>query len=224
VGRLGLADDPSSFLCSSFLAAPRIAVCPVHFALKFGSERPDGTWQLDRPMQIRFDLADSSKDRLVGRIVRTLRPPNSSTVDGGFLPAAVLAQCWPVLLELTEPAATPSLPLGNTVPAPGAPVVVIGFPRNDARIPSALFAQHFAGAAGEKHYMTGVILRSAGETWTLDYDCFTADGVSGGPVIDPNGGAVIGMHVASQPPRDPRARKRGVALVMTRFALQGSGT
>ena len=98
----------------------------------------------------------------------------------------------------------------------GQRVAVIGFPRADARIPRAEFAQHFAGSDGEKHFMPGTVLRSPVDSWTFDYDCFTADGTSGGPVVDLETNTIIGMHVAGYTPTE--GRKRGVAVALTSFA------
>jgi endonuclease G len=122
---------------------------------------------------------------------------------------------WPVLLELSEPVATSPVVLADKSPEVGQRVCVIGFPYFDARIRSETFAQHFTGSAGEKHVMPGSILRSPDNSWTLDYDCFTAAGTSGGPVVDLETGNVVGMHVAAL--QVSENRKRGIAIAMTRF-------
>ncbi|HUC20738.1 MAG TPA: hypothetical protein VMR98_04555, partial [Candidatus Polarisedimenticolaceae bacterium] len=61
----------------------------------------------------------------------------------------------------------------------------------------------------------GSILQSSPQSWTLDYDCFTAAGTSGGPVVDLETGTVVGMHVAALPVSE--TRKRGTAIDLTRF-------
>jgi hypothetical protein len=216
VGRLDPKEKTGDFLCSAFLVAPQLVVCPIHFALKFAQEHADGSWTLQHAIRVRFDLTDPAGDRFVARAVRTLRPPRGTPIDKGTLAPSLLDQCWPVLLELSEPAAAPVLTLGKRAPALAQRVAVVGFPRDDARISSAEFAQYFLGSAGEKHFMPGTILRSAGDTWTFDYDCFTADGTSGGPVVDLETGAVVGMHVAGY--RQPDGRKRAVAVALAPFA------
>ena len=217
VGRLELSGGPAGeFLCSAFLVAPRLLLCPFHFAEKLANQQPDGSWTMLHEARVRFDLADPASDRVVVSALRTLRPQELPGIDGGALPFPTLQQCWPVLLALSEPAAASPLVVSREAPEAGHRVAVMGFPRSDARIPNDVFAAHFAGSAGEKHVMPGAVLRSPGHTWTLDYDCFTADGTSGGPVVDLQTGAVVGMHVAASAVRD--GRKRGIALAMTQFS------
>ncbi len=217
VGRLEASGGPAGqFLCSAFLVAPQLLLCPVHFAVKFAYRLADGSWLMRHEARVRFDLADAASERVVVRALRTLRPPDHLTADSGTLPREALPECWPVLLELSEPAAAPPLVVAREAPETGQRVTVIGFPRSDARIPSQMFAEHFTGSAGEKHVMPGAVLRSPGETWTLDYDSFTADGTSGGPVVDLQTGLVVGMHVAASLVKD--GRKRCIAIAMTRFS------
>lgn len=218
VGRLETSGEMSGgFLCTGFLVAPQLLLCPIHFAISFAQEQPDGRWAMQREARVRFELGDTTTERTVIQVVRTLRPPRQFThVDGGMLDRAMLDKCWPVLLLLSEPAAASPLVVASEAPEIGQRVAVIGFPRSDARLPSSVFAHHFAGSAGEKHVMSGSVLRSPGTSWTLDYDCFTADGTSGGPVVDMATGTVVGMHVAASRMAD--GRKRGVALAMTRFS------
>ena len=78
------------------------------------------------------------------------------------------------------------------------------------------FAEQFAGASGEKHAMPGSVVRAPGVTWTLDYDCFTAQGTSGAPVVDLQGGTVVGMHVAGT--KAGQKFKLGIAIDLSRFA------
>jgi hypothetical protein len=191
-------------------------LCPVHFATTFAEQHTDGSWTMRNEALLRFDLTDAASEHVVVRAIRTLRPLDHLTADSGTLPRSSLPQCWPVLLLLAEPAAATPLVVAREAPEAGQRVAVIGFPRSDARIPSDMFAKNFMGSAGEKHVMSGAILRSPGNTWTLDYDCFTADGTSGGPVVDLQTGAVVGMHVAASHVQD--GRKRGVAIAMTRFS------
>lgn len=216
VCRLEAGAPGSGFLCSAFLVAPRVLLCPFHFAVQFAEPQADGSWEMRSEARVRFELTDSASEHVVERVLRTLRPPEYLEVDGGALSSETLEQCWPVLLMLSEPAAGQPLVVTRDAPDVGQRVCVIGFPRSDAHIPNDVFAEHFAGAAGEKHVMPGAVLRSPGDTWTLDYDCFTADGTSGGPVVDLQTGAVIGMHVGASKVKD--GRKRGIALAMTRFS------
>ncbi len=214
VGRLEILGEPANeFLCSAFLVAPRLLLCPFHFAEFFADQDDDGNWTMLDEVRVRFDLADPESDRVVVRALRTMRPPDYATAA---LRLPALQQCWPVLLVLSEPAAAAPLVVAQKEPEVGQRVAVMGFPRTDARIPSDIFAAHFTGSAGEKHVMPGAVLRSPGDTWTLDYDCFTADGTSGGPVVDLQTGAVFGIHVAASEVRD--GRKRGIAIAMTQFS------
>jgi V8-like Glu-specific endopeptidase len=216
VGRLEAGIPGSQFLCTAFLVSPRLLLCPVHFAVQFAEPQADGSWIMRSEARVRFDLTDGASEHVVQGVVRTLRPPEYLDVDGGALPREALEQCWPVLLLLSEAAAAQPLVVSRDAPEAGQRVCVIGFPRSDARISNDMFAAHFAGSAGEKHVMPGAVLRSPGNTWTLEYDCFTADGTSGGPVVDLQTGAVIGIHVAASQVKD--GRKRGIALAMTHFS------
>jgi hypothetical protein len=217
VGRLEASGGTAGeFWCTAFLVTPQLLLCPFHFAVKFANEEADGSWTIQKEARVRFDLADAAGDRVVERVLGILRPPEHLDADGGTLSRAGLQQCWPVLLRLSEPAAASPLVIAREAPEAGQRVAVIGFPRSDARIPSDMFAEHFMGSAGEKHVMSGAVLRSPGNSWTLDYDCFTADGTSGGPVVDLQTGAVLGMHVAAEAVKN--GRKRASAIAMTRFS------
>ena len=215
VGRLEIQGRPEPFVCSCALVGPRLAICPLYVAVMFADEAVDGTWTMRQAVRVRFDPGDATGDRTVARVVRTFRPAPGAPVDAGTLSRELLDRSWPVLLELSENAVAPPLSAAAEAPALGRRVAVIGFPTADARIPSQAFARYFSGAAGEKHVMPGTVVRAVGESWTFDYDCFTAPGVSGGPVIDLESGAVAGMHIAGMPARD--GRKRGVAVSLIKW-------
>jgi hypothetical protein len=214
VGRLDFEDGRDPLLCSCTLVAPRLAICPRRFALEFADESSDGIWTIRRAVRVRFG-SEPSSERAVARIVRTLRPPSDVSIEDGTVPRQVLDQGWPVVLELSEDASGAPPATRSQPPAAGTRVVVNGFPRTDAKIPSESFARYFIGAAGEKHVMPGTVLRSAGDSWTFEYDCFTTDGVSGGAVVDLESGALAGMHVAASRPRE--GRKRGAAISLIRW-------
>lgn len=217
VGRLELAGGkPGTFLCTAFLVAPQLLLCPVHFAVEFAEQQPDGTWTMRKEARVRFDLADDASERVVIKALRTLRPPEHFEADSGTLTRGQLEQCWPVLLWLSKPAVPAPLDVAREAPEVGHRVSVIGFARSDVRIPNEMFKEHFSDSAGEKYVMPGAVLRSPGGSWTLNYDCFTADGTSGGPVVDLQTGAVVGIHVAGSPVSG--GRKVGVAIAMTRFS------
>jgi hypothetical protein len=203
-------DAKGMFFCSSFLLTPTIVVCPYHFAVEFAAMDTAGSWRLTTRVFARFDLAEGSSAREIIGVLRVIRPEGDD-LRGGSLRRELLEQSWPALLQLAEPAPAPPLELAPEAPDLGDAVSVIGFARSDPRVPSAAFAEHFAGASGEKHIMSGVVLREAGDTWTFDYDCFTADGVSGGAVVD-RAGRVVGMHVAGGAVENGRKRAVGVAL------------
>lgn len=214
VGRVGADGAPEPFLCTGFLVAPQLLLCPS-FALRYANENEDGSWTIKKGLRVRFEIGDAS-ERTVMRIVQTLRPPRDLwTNDNTAGRAGPLDRLWPVLLELSEPVATSPLAIAHKSPEVGQRVCVIGFPFFDARIRSETFAQHFTGSAGEKHVMPGSILRSPGNSWTFDHDCFTAGGTGGGPVVDLETGNVVGIHVAAT--HVSESRKRGLAIAMTRF-------
>lgn len=210
VGRLEIE---SRLFASVSLLEPRIVICPWFVAAEIGSENADGSWTMrDRNTRVVFDPMDEGTARLVTRIVRTLRPAPGIELSGGSLDRDTLSKGWPVLLELAEDVPFAPLTRTSTVLEGGDAVAVIGFPQDDARLPPGTFAQHFAGSVGEKHVMPGVILRAPDGTGTLDYDCFTAAGTSGGPVIHLATGAIVAMHVAALPAAG--GRKRGVGVVL----------
>jgi hypothetical protein len=215
VGRLDVIGE-TGFLCSSFLVGPRTAVCPLHFALKFADEGPDGSWTIRLPTVFNVVPGSDASVRKVVRVLRTIRPPAGTDLDRGPLPRELLDQCWPVLLELDADTSPGALSISTLAAAVGQRVAVIGFPRSDVRVPPGVFAELFAGAAGEKHLMPGAVLRAAGTGPLFDYDCFTADGTSGGPVVDAATGLVLGMHVAASPVQD--GRKRGMAVALSSLA------
>jgi hypothetical protein len=120
-----------------------------------------------------------------------------------------------VLLELDAEASRPPLNLGTAAVA-GQRVAIIGFPHapiaaSDSR-PYEIFAEQFAGASGEKHAMPGTVVRAPGKSWTLDYDCFTAGGTSGGPVVNTQDGTAVGMHVVGLHETDWWGRDRAFPL------------
>lgn len=202
---------------STFLIAPALVLCPVHVARGFAMENADGTWTLTRNVRICFDPNEAASDRGVKRVVRTLRPDHPDP-DGGSIDRQLLDDCWPVLLELDAAASAPPMKIGKA-PTAGQRVAIIGFPHAPvyASDPSSYqtFAQRFAGASGEKHAMPGTVVRAPGESWTLDYDCFTAGGTSGGPVVNTQDGTVVGMHVVGLYESD-----WGAAIALSRFAGQ----
>ena len=200
-------------LASTFLVAPDLVLCPVHVVTQFAKEKAGGAWTMQKKMLVRFDLADARHDREIKRVVRTLRPDDPNP-DGGPLDAQMLEICWPVLLQLKKKVTLPPLTFGKASAA-GQRVAVIGFPF-DYSIPSKTFAQQFTGASGEKHVMPGTVVRAPAKTWTLDYDCFTAAGTSGAPVVNAQNGRVVGMHVVGMP--TPEGFKVGGAIEMSRFA------
>lgn len=209
---VALLEADGGMRASTFLVAPDLALCPVHVATAFAKENPDKTWTLTQNARICFTPGDAANDRPVKGVVRTLRPdaPNPA---GGSLDRQLLDICWPVLLQLDAAASAPPLKIGKA-PATGQPVAIIGFPFS-LSIPSQTFAQRFAGASGEKHAMPGTVVRAPAETWTLDYDCFTAAGTSGAPVVNTQDGTVIGMHVAGVLDSD-----WGAAIALSRFAAE----
>jgi V8-like Glu-specific endopeptidase len=211
VGRLEFVGDNA--VSSTFLVGPDLVLCPVHVVTAFAEEKADGTWTMRKRVRVRFDLADAGYDREIRSVLRTLRPDDESP-DGGSLEPKMLAICWPVLLRLKARVALPPLRFGKA-PVVGQRVAVLGFPF-DYSIPSQTFAQQFAGAAGEKHAMPGTVVRAPGKTWTLDYDCFTAAGTSGAPVVNVDTGTVVGMHVVGVPSDD--GFKVGVGIETSRLA------
>jgi hypothetical protein len=216
VGRLDREDEPRALLGSCFLVGPQHVICPLHSIASIAEEHAGARWTLRQPIRVRFDVGDASTDRVVTRVVRALRAEAGVAGDDSGLSPDLLEQCSPVVLELSEPAPAAPLALGTRAPEVAQRVVVIGFPRDDARIPSQTFAQHFVAGAGEKHVMPGAVVRSAEGSATFEYDCFTTAGTSGGPVIDLETGTVVGMHVAALQPTE--GRRRGVAVALTRFA------
>ena len=124
----------------------------------------------------------------------------------------MLEMCWPVLLRLDKDAPVPPLPIATKPAANGDRVSVIGFPTGMA---ATEFAHHFTVASGKKQVMPGTVERVAGTTWTFDYNCFTAPGTSGGPIVD-HAGQVVGMHVVGRPSKDFRF-KTGTGIALTKF-------
>ena len=200
---------------SAFLIAPRVIVCPIYLATVFAVEEGNGSWRMNDEARVQFDPHDANSARTVARVLTTIRPQVAPDNERG-VPEGLLDQCWPVLLELAEDAPCAPLQLAEAPAEAGQPVAVIGFPHRDIRHENDDFAQHFAGSSGEKHVMWGAVVRAADQGWTFDDDCFTSVGTGGGPVIDLDSGAVVGMHVAALPPS--QNRKRGIAIAMTRFA------
>ena len=199
-------------VASTFLVAPDLVLCPVHVVAAFAT-LAGGTWTMQKKILVRFDLADATHDREITSVLRTLLP-NEANPDGGSIDVQTLDICWPVLLQLKTKVTLPPLSFGKA-PAVGQRVAVIGFPF-DYSIPSKTFAQQFAGASGEKHAMPGTVRRAPGKTWTLDYDCFTAVGTSGAPVVNTDNGTVVGMHVVGKPTDE--GFKVGVGIEMSRLA------
>jgi hypothetical protein len=210
VGLLEVVDGVAK--STAFLVAPDAALIPVHVATAFAAENGDGSWTMRKQARIRFDVSDASKDRMVKRVVRTLRPDDGAP-KGGSVERALLDTCWPVLLELDQAVSAAPLEIGKA-PGIGDAVAIIGFPF-DFQFPAGGFAEYFAGASGQKHAMPGTVVRAPGDTWTLDYDSFTASGTSGAPVLNVRDGTVVGMHVVATAPED--GVKRGAGIALTRF-------
>ena len=199
-------------VATTFLVAPDLVIVPLHVAEAFAKRGPKGKWTLTEQALVRFDLADAAYDREIKSVLRTIRPDEKNP-DGGSIPSETLEICWPVVVQLKKKVDITPLTFGKP-PAVGQRVAVIAFPY-DYALPDKTFAQQFAGASGEKHAMPGSVVRAPGKTWTLDYDCFTAQGTSGGPVVNVQTGAVAGMHVVGMPSAD--GYKIGAAIEMSRL-------
>ena len=78
----------------------------------------------------------------------------------------------------------------------GRNIAVLGFPQQDHRINTKVFAALIGENSGRYHRMFGKILKTEATTsgTRLTYDAFTAAGVGGGPVIDLQTGKVIAIH------------------------------
>lgn len=211
VGRVDIVGEHP--VATTFLVAPDLVIVPVHVAQAFATLGPKGKWTLKKHALVRFDLADATYDREIKSVLRIVKPDQKNP-DGGSIPAETLDVCWPVVVQLKKKVDLPSLTFGKA-PAVGQRVAVIAFPY-DYALPDKTFAQQFAGASGEKHAMPGAVVRAPGKTWTFDYDCFTAQGTSGGPVVNMQNGAVVGMHVVGMPTGD--GYKVGGAIEMSRLA------
>jgi hypothetical protein len=212
VGRI--ESDDGSYFSTAFLVAPRLAVVPVHVATAFAALGANGRWTLNKqPTRIRFELTDPQSARRIERLLRTVRP-RGKAIPGGTFNNEFLDTCWPVLLLLDDDAPVPPLSIAGAAPEQGDRVAVIGFPFDTGTAAISEFAHHFVAASGEKHVMPGVVTRPAGNTWTLDHNCFTAPGTSGGPIVD-HAGHVVGMHVAALPSKE--GYKQGTGVALTRF-------
>ncbi len=122
-----------------------------------------------------------------------------------------------VLLELSGDVVAEPLTIADALPQAGQAVGVIGFPQRDMRWKDVAFAEHFAGAPGEKHVMSGAVI-DAPESGTsmFSHDCFTSVGTAGGPLIDLTTGSAVGVHIGGLPPSG--GRKRGSAMALAGFA------
>jgi V8-like Glu-specific endopeptidase len=212
VGRVDIAGEHP--VASTFLVAPDLVIVPVHVADAFATRGPKGKWTLKKHALVRFDLTAATYDREIKSVLRTVKPDEENPDGGPWIDAQTLEICWPVLVQLKKKVDLTPLTFGKA-PAVGQRVAVIGFPF-DYSIPSQKFAQQFAGASGEKHAMPGAVVRAPGKTWAFDYDCFTAVGTSGGPVVNVQTGAVVGMHVVAKP--SDEGFKIGAAIEMSRLA------
>lgn len=181
---------------TAFLVAPNVAVCPLYVGVTVGS-------------RIRF----GTHVRRVKRILKTLRRQEPDS-HKDVLPPDLLEQCWPVLLELDRTVDAPPLKIG-TAPMTGQRVAILGFPFN-VRMADDIFARRFAGASGELHVMVGSVVLAPPEAFAFDYDCFTAAGTGGAPVVDVDDGTVIGMHVTGT--NAEKGFERGAGIAMHRFA------
>ncbi|HEX8407995.1 MAG TPA: trypsin-like peptidase domain-containing protein, partial [Thermoanaerobaculia bacterium] len=152
-------------------------------------------------------------ERRVKRILKTLRP-EKPPLHKDVLPPDLLEQCWPVLLELDRTVDVPPLKIGRA-PTTGQRVAILGFPFS-VSMADDIFAQRFAGASGELHVMAGSVVSAPPKAFAFDYDCFTAAGTGGAPVVNVDDGTLIGMHVTGTNPE--KGFERGAGIAMHRFA------
>lgn len=97
------------------------------------------------------------------------------------------------LLRIADrPRAQPPIPLSPSPLAPGAPVVIIGYPLEDgARNPLFMNAL-FEGVYGVKRLSPGEVMGLRDEAFF--HDCSTLGGNSGSPVFDVASCALAGIH------------------------------
>jgi hypothetical protein len=219
VGRLELEGEAGA-LGSCFLVAPMRVVCAID-PLSDLVDEIDGRWILRTPMRVRFDRHNASADRVIRRVIGRLGLSADISPGGSGATSAMENENRVLVLELSEPAAAQPLARATRVPEVNQRIAVIGFPQDQWSISStSTFAQHFVGAAGEKHVMPGAVVRSSKDAPTFEYECFTPAGTNGGPVIDLETGTVTGIHLTALAPLD--GRKRGVAVALSLVAPEVS--
>jgi len=125
-----------------------------------------------------------------------------------------------IALVETDPASMPSVSLDYAPPRVGQRVAVIAhnvleshLARTDREGSAAVFA---ALKSGEKAILPGEItaVDELGSSFT--YDCWTLAGSAGGPVVDLETGAIIGIHYGGA--HASAAKKLGVGVPLSFFA------
>lgn len=174
VGRIDRVGKPADVaLASGFLVADRLLVTNKHV------------------------LASLTADTMVlgsGQAVVRFGQEYQVVPDLPAVPITGVRAVHPTLdiavLEL-EPLGAPPLPLAAENPKPGTAVAVVGYPQQDSRNPvftRAIFLDKYK----VKRVAPGEVV-GAGDH-TIHHDCSTLGGNSGSPVVDLEGGSVVGLH------------------------------
>jgi hypothetical protein len=103
---------------------------------------------------------------------------------------------------------------------PGAPVYVIGYPQpQDSGGPRQTLQMTIGSSrpAG-KRVQPGYLLSVAPKGERYTHDCFTSPGNAGSPVVELDGGRVIGFHIGGEP---ATAKGPGIKEAIGFWALAG---
>jgi hypothetical protein len=165
---------------SAILVAPTIAICS-------GSCLHPGAALAE--IAVFFD-ADAFR---ISRILERLPISLDDVPDNAEFPHAMLSGGMPVLVELDGTVPRRPLRISSQAAATGDAVVVVGFPGRRHTLASKL-GDLFADSVGWRHYIPAAITDVVGTIYR--YDGRTAQGVSGGPVIDVRTQLVVAMHFA----------------------------
>lgn len=185
------------------------------------ASRAPGEWELDPALTVTADFNVTRQPTKVRRFgVTAVRYCADDDVDFGVVALARGADPLPAPPDLDfSPAA-----LGRTLPTgdggttfKGESVYVVGHPFR--LVASQASATVFGQADGSKRWSPGLVTAVGETSRTLEHDCSTLGGNSGGCVFEPQEHAVVALHVGGRGVEERTGR--GVSNVAVAFSRLG---
>jgi glutamyl endopeptidase len=188
VGRVNLPGiGPPGYVGTAFMVAPGMAMTNRHVASRFADEKPAGRWI------IRESLAPAIDFR-----AEHARPPAPQFPVTGIVLMHPRLDVALLHVEVGDSPGSLPPPLYSSDRAaaitPEKRVYAVGYPQEDAAIPTQILKRIFGDVFEVKRLAPGEVMAATGEDAIFSHDCSTLGGSSGSCIVDFNTHRVLGLH------------------------------